>query len=242
VRHIFKLEQQEYDKEAINWTKITFKDNQATLDMLSEKPLNVLALIDEESRFPKGTDETLLAKLHENHSAHPNYVKPKSRADPTFGISHFAGVVFYYSPGFLDKNRDTFSTDLLNVVAESKNKFFPGMSCVGWVLFMFPHRYAHVYLIHPSFALDSYSIKPALFDEEIKMGAETRKKSPTLGAQFKKSLDQLMKTLGACNPFFVRCVKPNEMKQPGVFDRLLCTRQLRYSGIFEYLIVILLNI
>ena len=44
------------------------------------------------------------------------------------------------------------------------------------------------------------------------MGAETRKKSPTLGAQFKKSLDLLMKTLSACNPFFVRCIKPNELK------------------------------
>ena len=44
------------------------------------------------------------------------------------------------------------------------------------------------------------------------MGAETRKRSPTLGAQFKKSLDQLMRTLGACNPFFVRCIKPREVK------------------------------
>jgi len=166
--------------------------------MLSEKPLNILAIIDEESRFPKGTDETLLAKLHDNHGAHSSYVKPKSRMDPTFGVVHFAGIVFYYSPGFLDKNRDTFSTDLLNVVSESKNPFIP-----------------------------------ALFDEEIKMGAETRKKSPTLGAQFKKSLDSLMKTLGACNPFFVRCIKPNEQKAPGVFDRLLCTRQLRYSGMME---------
>jgi myosin heavy subunit len=51
-----------------------------------------------------------------------------------------------------------------------------------------------------------------LFAEDIKMGAETRKKSPTLGAQFKKSLDALMKTLSACNPFFVRCIKPNEVK------------------------------
>ena len=128
MRHIFKLEQQEYDKEAINWTKITFKDNQYTLDMLSEKPLNILALIDEESRFPKGTDETLLTKLHENHGAHTSYVKPKSRMDPTFGVVHFAGIVFYFSPGFLDKNRDTFSADLLSVIAASKNKFFAGLS------------------------------------------------------------------------------------------------------------------
>jgi len=65
------------------------------------------------------------------------------------------------------------------------------------------------------------------------MGTETRKKSPTLGAQFKKSLDMLMKTLNECNPFFVRCVKPNEQKQPNTFDRSLCCRQLRYSGMME---------
>ena len=62
---------------------------------------------------------------------------------------------------------------------------------------------------------------------------ETRKKSPTLGVQFKKSLEALMKTLSQCQPFFVRCIKPNEFKEPLSFDRELCTRQLRYSGMME---------
>ena len=63
--------------------------------------------------------------------------------------------------------------------------------------------------------------------------SETRKKSPTLGVQFKRSLDALMTTLGQCQPFFVRCIKPNENKEGLVFDRELCTRQLRYSGMME---------
>lgn len=53
VSHIFKLEQDEYSKEGISWKRIAFSDNQKTLDLLASKPLNILALIDEESHFPK---------------------------------------------------------------------------------------------------------------------------------------------------------------------------------------------
>lgn len=53
VRHIFKLEQDEYTRENIVWTHMEYQDNQATLNMLAAKPLNMLALIDEESHFPK---------------------------------------------------------------------------------------------------------------------------------------------------------------------------------------------
>jgi myosin-7 len=198
VQHIFKLEQQEYDKESINWSKIEFKDNQPVLDMIAEKAMNILAIVDEESKFPKGTDDSLLTKLHSNHEKNGLYIKPKSGLDPVFGIQHFAGQVFYDSVGFLEKNRDTFSNDLLNVIMESENEYLVG-----------------------------------LFATDAKAGSETRAKKATLAGQFKRSLDALMATLGACNPFFVRCIKPNENKRPNEFDRLLCTRQLRYSGMME---------
>ena len=73
----------------------------------------------------------------------------------------------------------------------------------------------------------------SLFSADAKAGSETRAKKATLAGQFKRSLDALMTTLSACNPFFVRCIKPNENKKPNEFDRLLCTRQLRYSGMME---------
>ncbi|XP_014840993.1 PREDICTED: unconventional myosin-VIIa isoform X3 [Poecilia mexicana] len=198
VRHVFKLEQEEYNLENINWQHIEFTDNQDALDMIAIKPMNIISLIDEESKFPKGTDTTMLNKLNFQHKLNTNYIPPKNNYETQFGIQHFAGVVYYETRGFLEKNRDTLYGDIIQLVHSSKNKFIK-----------------------------------QIFQADVAMGAETRKRSPTLSSQFKRSLELLMRTLSVCQPFFVRCIKPNEYKKPMLFDRELCVRQLRYSGMME---------
>lgn len=78
VRHIFKMEQDEYAAELIDWQHIAFTDNQDTLDLIGVKSCNILALIDEESRFPRGTDNSLLMKLTNAYSKHPRFIKQKA--------------------------------------------------------------------------------------------------------------------------------------------------------------------
>uniref|UniRef100_A0A4W6CJ42 Myosin VIIAa n=1 Tax=Lates calcarifer TaxID=8187 RepID=A0A4W6CJ42_LATCA len=213
VRHVFKLEQEEYNLEHINWQHIEFTDNQDALDMIAIKPMNIISLIDEESKFPKGTDTTMLNKLNFQHKLNTNYIPPKNNYETQFGIQHFAGVVFYETRGFLEKNRDTLYGDIIQLVHSSKNKF-----------------------IKQIFQADVHQCKDTHNTGEnfqSKTGYQTRKRSPTLSSQFKRSLELLMRTLSVCQPFFVRCIKPNEYKKPMLFDRELCVRQLRYSGMME---------
>lgn len=99
VKHIFKMEQEEYKKENIEWVNIEYRDNQDVLQMIGIESLNIMSLIDEETKFPKGTDLTLLTKLHSTHGKNQLYLKPKSDHSHLFGIDHFAGKVFYETEG-----------------------------------------------------------------------------------------------------------------------------------------------
>uniref|UniRef100_A0A672T669 Unconventional myosin-X-like n=1 Tax=Sinocyclocheilus grahami TaxID=75366 RepID=A0A672T669_SINGR len=201
-KHIFSLEQLEYNREGIHWEAIDWMDNAECLDLI-EKKLGMLALINEESRFPKGTDFTLLEKLHGRHSTNPYYVKPRL-ADHQFGIKHYAGEVLYDVRGILEKNRDTFRDDILNMLKDSRLDF-----------------------IYDLFE----QVSSRNNEETLKMG--TARKKPTVSSQFRDSLHALMATLCVSNPFFVRCIKPNMDKTPNKFNPDVVLNQLRYSGMLE---------
>ncbi|KAF7663122.1 hypothetical protein LDENG_00218190 [Lucifuga dentata] len=220
VKHVFKLEQEEYAREGIVWKHIDYIDNQHTLDVLASKPLNMLALIDEESNFPKGTDTTMLQKMNQVHGKGDIYIPPKSNYETEFGIQHFAGVVYYDSKGFLEKNRDALSTDLIQLVETSTNKLLK-----------------QIFHNELSSSATKTSVNPKMIintpKNSLRQMADAKKRVPTLTGQFRQSLDSLMKMLTVCQPYFIRCIKPNEFKKPLLFDRELCMRQLRYSGMME---------
>lgn len=90
-QHIFRWEQQEYLSENIPVELVSFNDNRPLLDMLLSRPLGLLALLDEESHFPKATDTSLVEKFH-NNIRNACYVRPKGNA-LNFTVVHYAGKV-----------------------------------------------------------------------------------------------------------------------------------------------------
>jgi len=120
-RHIFSLEQIEYTKEGLEWKDIDYVDNAECLDLI-ERKLGIISLIDEESRMPRGTDESVKNKLHNGHAKHAYYIKPRV-LNNLFGIQHYAGAVSYDLTRIVEKNRDLFREDMLDVLQNSQNDF-----------------------------------------------------------------------------------------------------------------------
>ncbi|KAG6525053.1 hypothetical protein ZIOFF_015005 [Zingiber officinale] len=132
-QHVFKMEQEEYTKEEIDWSYVEFVDNQDVLDLIEkvkmsitsiviiidekkrswaliliismQKPGGIIALLDEACMFPKSTHETFAQKMYQTYKNHKRFSKPKL-ARTAFNINHYAGDVTYQADLFLDKNKD----------------------------------------------------------------------------------------------------------------------------------------
>jgi myosin-5 len=216
--HVFKLEQEEYLREEIDWTFIDFSDNQPCIDLIEGK-LGILSLLDEESRLPMGSDEQFVTKLHHNYAADKNkfYKKPRF-GKSAFTVCHYAVDVTYESDGFIDKNRDTVPDEHMAVLRASSNQF------LGQVL-----DAASAVREKDSASASSNAVKPV---GGRKIGVAVNRK-PTLGGIFKSSLIELMHTINNTDVHYIRCIKPNESKESWKFEGPMVLSQLRACGVLE---------
>lgn len=216
-QHVFKLEQEEYVREQIDWTFIDFSDNQPCIDLIEGK-LGVLSLLDEESRLPMGSDEQFVTKLHHNFAANkqPFYKKPRF-GKSAFTVCHYAVDVTYESDGFIEKNRDTVPDEHMEVLRASSNGF------VKTVL-----DAASAVREKDSAATSSRPVAAP----GRRIGVAVNRK-PTLGGIFKSSLIELMNTINSTDVHYIRCIKPNEAKEPWQFEGPMVLSQLRACGVLE---------
>jgi len=248
--HVFKLEQEEYVKEEINWTFIDFSDNQPCIDVIEGK-LGVLALLDEESRLPSGSDASFLQKLN-TQLLKPDpksaYKKPRF-GNSAFTIAHYALDVTYEVEGFLEKNRDTVPDEHMSLLASSKNNFLREVidSALNGTKPPDSPRQASASIseagsgggsrrssVIPDPGRQSWIAGPPQTSSITTAGKRNvGGKKPTQGSIFKASLITLMETLSITNVHYIRCIKPNEAKKPWEFQPQQVLGQLRACGVLE---------
>ncbi|MED6174092.1 hypothetical protein PIB30_065619 [Stylosanthes scabra] len=122
IRHLFKDEQEDYESDGIEWTKIDFKDNQECVNLFEKKPHSLLSLLDEESNFSKASDLTFANKLKQHLGTNPCFKGERGRA---FSVRHYEGEVLYDTNGFLEKNRNTMPSDSIQFLASCKCELLP---------------------------------------------------------------------------------------------------------------------
>ncbi|KAI4257175.1 MAG: hypothetical protein LQ352_001766 [Teloschistes flavicans] len=217
-QHVFKLEQEEYLKEQIDWTFIDFSDNQPCIDLIEGK-LGVLSLLDEESRLPMGSDKQFVIKLDHNFAADKQkfYKKPRFGTS-AFTVCHYAIDVTYESDGFIEKNRDTVPDEHLEVLRQSSNVFLAEVLEAA----------SFIREKDTAMAINA----KAVATPGRRIGVATNRK-PTLGGIFKSSLIELMQTINSTEVHYIRCIKPNESKEAWCFEGPMVLSQLRACGVLE---------
>ena len=101
--HVFRAEQDLYKSEGIEVPNIGYGDNKPCLELIEGK-LGIFALLSEESRFPRSSDDSFLKKIINQHGKHA-YFGRNMRSQVSFKVKHYAGEVEYNVTGFLEKTR-----------------------------------------------------------------------------------------------------------------------------------------
>uniref|UniRef100_A0A8C5WX37 Myosin motor domain-containing protein n=1 Tax=Laticauda laticaudata TaxID=8630 RepID=A0A8C5WX37_LATLA len=216
---MFVLEQEEYQREGIEWNFIDFGlDLQPCIDLI-ERPANppgLLALLDEECWFPKATDKSFVEKVSQEQGSHPKFQKPRQLRDKAdFCIIHYAGRVDYKADEWLMKNMDPLNDNVATLLHQSTDKFTAEL----WKD------------VDRIVGLDQVSGMG-----DLAFGASYKTKKGmfrTVGQLYKESLSKLMSTLRNTNPNFVRCIIPNHEKRAGKLEPHLVLDQLRCNGVLE---------
>nr|XP_026492063.1 myosin heavy chain, muscle isoform X12 [Vanessa tameamea] len=216
--HMFVLEQEEYQREGIEWTFIDFgMDLQHCIDLI-EKPMGILSILEEESMFPKATDQTFVEKLNNNHlGKSAPYLKPKPPKPGCqaahFAIGHYAGNVGYNITGWLEKNKDPLNDTVVDQFKKGANKLL-----------------VEIFADHPGQSGDA-----GAGGGGKGAGGKRAKGSAfqTVSSLYREQLNNLMTTLRSTQPHFVRCIIPNELKQAGLIDSHLVMHQLTCNGVLE---------
>ncbi|XP_041666634.1 unconventional myosin-Ih isoform X2 [Cheilinus undulatus] len=201
-----KSEQEEYEMEGIEWEPVPYFNNKIICDLVEEKHRGIISLLDEECLRPgEATDLTLLEKMEEKIGGHPHFVTHKLADQKTRKTLERGDFRLLHYAGEVTYCVIGF-LDKNNDLLYRNGKEVMRQSKNAIIKHCFP------------------STEP-----------DSKKRPETVVTQFKNSLVGLTEILMSKEPWYVRCIKPNEAKQPGRFNDVLIRHQVKYLGLMEHL-------
>uniref|UniRef100_A0A4W5Q9V9 Myosin IH n=1 Tax=Hucho hucho TaxID=62062 RepID=A0A4W5Q9V9_9TELE len=206
IQLTLKSEQEEYEMEGIEWESVPYFNNKIICDLVEEKFKGIISVLDEECLRPgEATDMTFLEKLEEKMGGHPHFVTHKLADQKTRKTLERGDFRLLHYAGEV-------TYCVVGFLDKNNDLLYRNIKEV-----MRHSKNAIVKHCFPSTEPDS------------------KKRPETVATQFKSSLVGLTEILMSKEPWYVRCMKPNEGKQPGHFDDVLVRHQVKYLGLMEHL-------
>lgn len=210
---IFRSVQQEYEFEGIELGEVTYSDNADVLKLI-EGRMGLISVLNEECVRPKGNDVAFVTKVYAMNKESESLLKGRFFQDYEFGVKHYAGNVTYDANNFVSKNMDTLPSDLTACKKQSTNKIVKA---------------------DVSRKVGNKPKTPPVAAPKKRFGLSLKKKSSinsdTVWTKFKTQLGELMTNITQTRTRYIRCVKPNKMKQPRLMQHMSSVEQLRCAGV-----------
>ncbi|NXA80805.1 MYO19 protein, partial [Thryothorus ludovicianus] len=203
VAHYLKAQQEEYAAEGLQWSFISYQDNQNCLDLIEGNPVSIFSLLNEECRLNRPSNTDLFqTRIEKALSSNQCLSRDKFSKKPNFIISHYAGKVCYQLTTMVEKNKDAVPPELVHVLQNSKDPLLQ-------------------------------KLFPVTEKNQNNTKTQNRAAVVTLVSKFKSSLEELMEILSRTTPHYIRCIKPNTDCRAMTFRREEVLSQLQACGIVE---------
>ncbi|XP_047239667.1 unconventional myosin-Ig isoform X1 [Girardinichthys multiradiatus] len=210
IELILQQEQEEYQREGITWQHIDYFNNQIIVDLVEQQHKGIISILDEAClSVGKVTDTVCLDSMDTKLAQHPHYTSRKhSPTDKTMDFQkHFR--IRHYAGDV------TYSVE--GFLDKNKDLLFQDFKR----------------LMYNS---SNPVLKEMWPDGQLSI-TEVTKRPQTAATLFKNSIVALVDKLACKEPYYVRCIKPNEMKSPVLFDDARCQHQVAYLGLLENVMV-----
>uniref|UniRef100_A0A8B9HRG0 Myosin IG n=1 Tax=Astyanax mexicanus TaxID=7994 RepID=A0A8B9HRG0_ASTMX len=206
IELILKQEQAEYNREGITWQHIDYFNNQIIVDLVEQPHKGIISILDDACLTAgKVTDTVCLDSMNQKLGQHAHYTSRKlCPTDKTMEFNRHFRIRHYAGDV-------TYSVE--SFLDKNKDPLFQDFK-----------------------RLMFNSLDPVLTemwpDGKLSI-TEVTKRPLTAATLFKNSIIALVDKLACKEPYYVRCVKPNEVKSPMLFDEARCRHQVAYLGLLE---------
>ncbi|XP_037350315.1 unconventional myosin-XIX isoform X2 [Talpa occidentalis] len=205
VAHYLRAQQEEYAIEGLEWSFVSYQDNQNCLDLIEGSPISICSLINEECRLNRPSSAAQLqTRIESTLASNPCLRHNRLSREPSFTVVHYAGPVQYHTAGLVEKNKDPVPPELTRLLQQSQDPLLK---------VLFP-------------------VDPKEKSQEEPSG-QSRAPVLTVVSKFKASLEQLLQVLQSTTPHYIRCIKPNSQGQAHTFLREEVLSQLEACGLVE---------